>query len=250
MDSAMIERGLLQTIHSTTCAIGYVTVPLERYMRDATRPFFKIVGTGFQVAADRVMTNRHVVVGLLQAQSSFGFDDGQRVVLFVRASTPGRWRLHCSRIVTMGFVVNPDTDIGLVEFVPPPVAGFDAVQPLPFQDEMRFDIGEPIAICGYAYGHEVLQNEGKVYRWGPVLQQGYVSALSPFENTNRPSELLLDTRVAPGMSGAGIVRPADGTVIGILHSMLESTLAIALPLNSSRLEALTKSHDDLKRQAG
>jgi len=217
----MIEPELIRAMHSTTCAIGYVTVSLERFVRDTTKPYFKVVGTGFQVATDRLMTNRHVIAGLLEAQSSLGFDDRQCVVLLVRASTPGRWKIHCSRIVSLGYAAHPDADVGLVEFVRPPAKGFDDVQPLPLQAEMKYQVGEPIAVCGYAYGHEMLQKDGRVYRWGPILQQGYVSAISPFENTDRPSELLLDARVAPGMSGAAVIRPAGGKVIGILHSMLE-----------------------------
>jgi hypothetical protein len=79
----------------------------------------------------------------------------------------------------------------------------------------------------------MLQRDGKVYRWGPVVQQGHVSAVSPFDGVPDgylPSEVLLDIRISGGMSGSPILRPADGRVVGIVHSTWEATTALGLPL--------------------
>lgn len=82
----------------------------------------------------------------------------------------------------------------------------------------------------------MLHKRGEVYRWGPVIQFGYVSALSPFDTAEQPTELLLDIRAASGMSGAPVYSPAHDVVVGILHSGFEATTALALPLTVSAME--------------
>jgi hypothetical protein len=76
-----------------------------------------------------------------------------------------------------------------------------------------------------------------------LIQQGHISAISPYENTQRPTELMLDVRVAPGMSDAPVVRPSDGRLIGIVHSTVEATTAIAFPLHEGKLSQILQAHD-------
>lgn len=245
----MIDAEFISNVRNGTCAVGYVTVPLERFIVDPRQPFFKVIGTGFLVTINRVMTNRHVIQGLISEQANFGFLDEQRVLMFVQPTKPGRWQIHMAGILEMGYVRNTNIDVGFIEFKRPVTQEFDSVKPLPLQSQMSFRIAEPVAICGYPFGHAMLQKDGKVYRWGPVLQQGYISAISPFDNTNQPNELLLDIRIAGGMSGAAVLRPTYGTVIGIVHSAWEATTAIALPLDSPRLNRLIQDYDTQREQA-
>lgn len=110
------------------------------------------------------------------------------------------------------------------------------IDPLVFEDSYALRVTEEVAVCGYPYGEAMLQRDRKVYRWGPVVQQGHVSAVSPFDgvpDNYLPNELLLDVRIAGGMSGGPILRPRDGRVVGIVHSTWESTTALGLPLIAS-----------------
>ena len=68
----MIERQVLSRITHGICAVGYLTVPLERYNEDTAQPYFKVVGTGFLVRPTVVMTNRHVIEGLAEKQADLG----------------------------------------------------------------------------------------------------------------------------------------------------------------------------------
>ena len=117
------------------------------------------------------------------------------------------------------------------------------MKPLSFHAEFDYQVTQAIGLCGYPYGYSMLQKDGKVYRWGPVVQQGFISAISPFDTTTSPDELLLDVRVAEGMSGAPIFSPTDGIVIGIVHSGWEATTALGLPFTISVVESWLKKHD-------
>jgi hypothetical protein len=81
----------------------------------------------------------------------------------------------------------------------------------------------------------MLQRNRRVYRWGPVVQQGHISAISPFDNASRPEEMLLDVRVAGGMSGAPIFLPDDAAVVGIITSTWEATTAVGIPITQEVL---------------
>ncbi len=100
----------------------------------------------------------------------------------------------------------------------------------------------------YILTHHMLQKKdgSRVYRWGPVLQQGYISAVSPFEKANPPNEILLDARIAGGMSGAPVFRPSDGTVIGIVYEAWEATTALALPLDTQIVQNFLQQYDSQK----
>ena len=244
----MINSEIFRKIRSRICAIGYTTVSNEIMLKDPTKPFFKVVGTGFLVAPELVMTNRHVVEGLLLEQSEFGFPDDQYKLMFVHPTKPTRWQVDFCGVTRMGHVTNADIDIGMIEFTRPATKEFDKITPIEFQSGFSYEISESIALCGYPYGHSMLQRDGKVYRWGPILQQGFISAISPFENTGKPNELLLDIRIAGGMSGSPLVRSSDGKVIGIVHSAWEFTTALALPLNQEMFSDLLRQYHEQKEK--
>jgi hypothetical protein len=240
----MIERDVLYRIRSGICAIGYCTVPIPEYAKDPSRPFFKVLGTAFVVREAVAITNRHVLQGLLDNQQDMGFPDDQRALMFVYPAPENLWQITVATIRALGFLMQRELDVGFVDFVPSAGPEFQQVQPLAVQVEPRFNVSEPIAVCGYPYGHAMLQRDRKVFRWGPVVQQGYLSAISPYDTSATPSEILLDVRSAPGMSGAPIFRPGSGTVIGLLHSGWEATTALGLPLTMASLQAWLKLHDE------
>ena len=229
----MIQPQILSRIRQGICAVGYLTVPLARYNQDATQPYFKVVGTGFLVRSVVVMTNRHVIEGLAERQADLGFPDAQQMLLFVTVGEGARLRPVVRMIRSTFTADNPDFDVGFIQFQREPVEHFQGIEPLALDNAYSLRVSEEVAVCGYPYGEAMLQRGGKVYRWGPVVQQGHVSAVSPFDGVPQeflPTELLLDVRIAGGMSGGPIVRPGDGRVVGIVHSTWESTTALGLPL--------------------
>jgi V8-like Glu-specific endopeptidase len=245
-----MNHDIVTQLQVSTCAVGYCTVPIQQYVADTNKPFFNVVGTGFMVANELVMTNRHVIQGLLEMQADIGFPDDQRVLLFVQPTTPGRWKIHVVGILTMGMVTHAEVDVGMISIVHPTAEAFGEVMPLAAQTEVAYQVAEPVAICGYPFGSDMLQRENRVYRWGPVLQQGHISAISPFTNTNKPLELLLDIRIAGGMSGSAVARSSDGKVIGIVHSAWKDTTAVAFPLNASKVAQLIADYEAQKPNAG
>jgi S1-C subfamily serine protease len=81
------------------------------------------------------------------------------------------------------------------------------------------------------------------FRWGPVVQQGYISAISPFDSSEIPEEILLDVRTAKGMSGAPVFRPHNGEVIGIHYAVIEATTAFGIPLTQGMVESGLSEYD-------
>jgi len=239
----MLPSNTISALHNATCAVGYITVSHPRFLEDVKKPYFKVLGTAFLVREGLVMTNRHVIQALLAQQEDLGITDEQRILMFVYPKKPGLWNITIAIIKAMGHILNRDVDVGLISFAPPEDPEFAKVRPLAPQKNPPSRVTEEIAICGYPFGHAMLQKDGKVYRWGPLIQQGHISAISPYENTQHPTELMLDVRIAPGMSGAPVVRPSDSALIGIVHSTWEATAAVAFPLDERTLTDILASHD-------
>jgi len=126
-------------------------------------------------------------------------------------------------------------------------AHFQHISPLEISASPELRVTEEVAVCGYPYGTAMLKKNAEVYRWGPVIQRGFISAISPFDTTDAPDEILLDVRTASGMSGAPIFRPLNGEVIGIHHSGWEATTALGLPLTQDKLSAWLGWHDQNRK---
>lgn len=242
----MIAEEILFKVRNGICAIGYLTVPFQSYLNDPQSPYFKVVGTGFMVRETTIMTNRHVIEGLVDSQHEFGFPDDQRVIVFVAPRSENRIQIVIRKIREPISLTESLLDVGFIEFSIGDKDQFEAISPLSIQDNWLLTVTEPIAVYGYPYGHSMLQRDNRVYRWGPVVQQGYISAVSPFDTISIPDEILLDVRVADGMSGAPIFRPRDGSVIGILHSGWEATTAQGLPLTKQRILEWLRNYDDAR----
>lgn len=93
--------------------------------------------------------------------------------------------------------------------------------PLAVADTFDFGVSEHIAAFGYPHG-STLSEKGGTLRFGPLLQQGWVSGLSPYEGAPSIDELLLDIRADEGMSGSPIFSAQTGTVVAILQSGVRS----------------------------
>jgi V8-like Glu-specific endopeptidase len=239
----MIDPGILARVRNGVCAVGYLSVPLVEYERRSDSPFFQVVGTGFLVRNTTVMTNRHVIEGLVSEQSRLGFPLSQMFLSFVVPGQSGGLRNTVRMIRHYGVVSDDRIDVGFVEFKIVQHLHFEGIAPLEFLDTLNLRVSEEIAVYGYPYGTAMLERDGSVYRWGPVVQQGWISGISPFETASSPDEILLDVRTAGGMSGAPIFRPGDGRVIGIHHSGWEATTALGQPIDRAHLVAWLSEYD-------
>src|SRR5262249_20745186 len=76
-------------------------------------------------------------------------------------------------------------------------------------------VGEKIGLCGYAHGSLLVTRGNRIDRVGPLLQEGIVSALSPFD-VRHPDRVLLDLVTGPAASGSPIFRYETGDVLGFL----------------------------------
>lgn len=239
----MISRETISGVRSGVCAIGYLTVPLTTYRRNLTSPYFQVIGTGFLVRESTAMTNRHVIEGLMEEQADLGFPDSQFFISFVAPHETSDLQITVRMIRGFASLANTELDVGFLEFQRKPVKQFKNIHPLTFAEEWDLRVTERVAVCGYPYGNAMLELDGKVYRWGPVVQQGHISALSPFDTLDIPNEILLDVRTADGMSGAPIFRPDTGEVVGIHHSGIEATTAFGLPLTRRVVESWLSEYD-------
>lgn len=217
-------------------------------MKDPNSPFFHVVGTGFLVRLTTVITNRHVIEGLFESQANLDFPSSQFFLSFIVPD--GRGGLRNTLRMIRHFATLDSPDIGFVEFHIVHEKHFEGINPLYLATATTFKLTEEVAVCGYPYGTAMLKHGPKIYRWGPVIQQGSISAISPFYGAENPDEILLDVRTAAGMSGAPIFRPSTGEVIGIHYAGWEATTALGLPLIQSDVDKWLVSFDQKIKDSG
>jgi hypothetical protein len=238
----MLDKSIISKVTNGVCAVGYLSVPLTEYRKNVHSPFFHVIGTGFLVRPTTAITNRHVIEGLFESQADLGFPSSQFFISFIVSDGKGSFRNTVRMIRHFATLDTPD--IGFVEFHIVHETHFEDIHPLPLAPAFDFKLTEEVAICGYPYGTAMLKRDTKIYRWGPVIQQGSISAISPFDGAANPDEILLDVRTAGGMSGAPIFRPSSGEVIGIHYAGWEATTALGLPLTKSGVDTWLALFDE------
>ena len=222
----MINKKLIKQVTNGVCAVGFLSVPLTEYLKVPRAPYFQVVGTGFLVRPTTAITNRHVIQGLFSQQANLGFPSTQFFLSFIVPDGKGNFR---NTVRMIRHFASLDTlDVGFVEFKIVYEEHFKDIHPLKLASKIDFKLTEKVAVCGYPYGSAILKRDSKIYRWGPVFQQGSISAISPFDGATEPDEILLDVRTAGGMSGSPIFRPKTGEVIGIHYAGIEATTAFGL----------------------
>ncbi len=239
----MISPEVISQVRNGVCAVGYLSVPLTEYLPNLWSPLFQVIGTGFLIRPTTVITNRHVIEAVLESQANLGFPSSQLFLSFVGTDENDNLRNTVRRIRHFAALENAAPDIGFVEFAVIYPHHFEGIEPLRIAKSPDYRVTEEIAVCGYPYGTEMLKRGTKVYRWGPVIQQGSISAVSPFDTSSSPDEILLDVRTARGMSGGPIFRPSSGEVVGIHYSGREATTAFGLPLTESQVAGWLEVYD-------
>jgi len=244
----MIKPEIVTRVRNGVCAVGYLSVPLEEYLQNTQSPFFQVIGTGFLVRETTVITNRHVIEGLIEEQANFGFPSSQFFLSFVAPFGTPDLQVTVRMIQHFAALADVSLDVGFLEFNLVHKEHFRNISPLDITTSLELNVTEEVAVCGYPYGDEMLKKNAKIYRWGPVIQRGSISAISPFDTTEAPDEILLDVRTAEGMSGAPIFRPSNGEVIGIHHSGWEATTALGLPLTRDKVSAWLSRYDQERNE--
>jgi V8-like Glu-specific endopeptidase len=206
------------------------------------------VGTGFLVREGVVMTNRHVIDDLNRAVEPKKLPESEMFLLFIVFRAIGKLQqlaITPRKIRATYTVRDGRLDIGFIRFNVVHPQHFHDVEPVELDDPASIRVSEEIAVFGYPHGNALLEKDGRVNRWGPVVQQGWISGISPYESFGPPEEFLLDVRVAHGISGAPVFRPRTGTVCGVLHSGIGTrrdnadvaltTTAFAQPISDTSL---------------
>lgn len=233
-----MDPDIVKKIRCSVCAVGYLKVPMEQHKIDASNPDFFIVGTGFLVADNLIMTNKHVLEDVYKLEDQKGVPKEQFLVSFVypQKNKEPNWQL-CYTGITKSFIPNEADrpDIGFIEFSRDKTTNdFNQCKPVIFDDLQNINIGDPVAMWGYPTGTALLQpslgynQNQKLCRIGPVLQQGYISAGTPFEVEQGTLEFLLDIRTYNGMSGSPVFNPTTGKVIGIHYKSNKLTTSVAV----------------------
>jgi S1-C subfamily serine protease len=231
----MINKQILDRLRHAVCAVGYLRAPLPDYSKDAeVAGLFEVVGTGFLVRDEIVLTNRHVVDDLEREQRNHAIPDSQLFVMFyfLREADRLKQLRKTPRLIRAKYCLRDrNLDVAFLRFKKVNPDHFTEAQPVTIADPASVLVSETIAVLGYPHGRDLLEKDGRVSRYGPVLQQGWISGISPYERFGEPNEFLLDLRVAHGISGAPVFQPETGAVCGVLHSGTAPT--------SERGEALT-----------
>lgn len=241
----MIDVDIVKKIRSSVCSIGYLTVPMEQHRLDPTNPDFNILGTGFLITDNLVLTNRHVLESLFEAVDSQDIPAEQHLISFVypRTDNEPNWQISYTTI-TNSIIPDGDdkVDIGFIEFSREKTTeDFKQCKPVEFDDLSMVNIGDKVAMWGYPEGtalllpsfkYEPYKSSEKLCRVGPVLQQGYISAGTPFEVEPNTHEFLLDIRTFNGMSGSPVFNPKTGKVIGMHYKGNKSTTSVAVALSN------------------
>lgn len=191
----MIDRAILERLRHGVYAIGYLREPLASARPHTVAGWLTVVGTGFLVRKETAITNRHVLDALESETKREGVPDTQRFLLFVvvrggrvyTSSTPGQVVARDEVAITPRQVRSayplrsPDVDVAFIEFAEVCPQDFSRIEPVELDDPRSISVSESIAVYGYPHGNTLLEKrDGRVHRWGPVLQQGWISGIAPW----------------------------------------------------------------------
>jgi hypothetical protein len=239
-----INKDAFAGLRRRVCAIGVLKVSVEEYIKDPQEPKFKIFGTGFLIGPLLVLTNRHVLQNITAYIEKESLPKNRRHVAFLR---PDGFNVAQSfhEFEKMAVMTEPHNfDVGLISFRATEDDPIRAVTPVVVPDSFSFEVGDPIGVYGYAFGEGLLKREvgerEMIYRFGPILQQGYISGIAPFDHSQHIERVLLDVRTARGMSGSPVFDPRTGCVHALHTSGIEDTVAFGIPISSGIVTRLVE----------
>jgi S1-C subfamily serine protease len=243
----VIDEDILNPIRYGVCGIGYFPIPQEEFAKgDLRTNYLEIVGSGFLVRENIIITNRHVIDNLVKIKEKFPSDRFQ--IQFVYPNEKG----YCAtfaRFRKASFLFKPQPDIGFIETIEP----INVCKPLPIiENSSILRVSQEIGVVGYPYGTDLLidtlkfkENDQRILnRLGPILHLGIISAIAPFEKAGSISQILIDVRSARGMSGGPVFDVNSGKTIGILYSGVTDLLENVIPIDRQKIINWLKLHDE------
>lgn len=244
----MIPIEVIKKISLSTCSVLYMQQKHEDILHgikpgDISPDIKKeVLATGFLIRDNIVLTNRHVISLIFDDYQKKGHHDNWYVG-FTHPTGQDGWTETIRRIKDCFVFVPPgekgDLDAGLFSFVRNhgEIEGCKAVE---FGNLEDVFVGNDIAICGFPLGNEAMVNPSLgIFRFGPVVHQGIISAISPFDTGDPRSNttFLTDLNSAEGMSGSPVFIPSTGRVIGLHYAGSKGTLGFALPIDQRRVDS-------------
>ena len=247
----MINLDILPSIRTAVCAVGYLAVTLEDYLKNPyERDHFRVKGTGFLIRENTVITNRHVIQAIRNDLIDRRIPDDRRITQFVFPGEGAGWHTSFCGVEFASTVDDKWLDVGFMDITRQPNPAFAQCQPLTINDDPEgIFMGQKVAILGYPEGNDLFINRSfdsqLIYRFGPVLQQGYISAVAPYDKPPH-SRILADIRTFGGMSGSPVFQAETGIVLGLHEDSNKETTAFSLPLLKLELDEWLEKHDALR----
>ncbi|MCH8226020.1 MAG: trypsin-like peptidase domain-containing protein, partial [Chloroflexi bacterium] len=135
-------------------------------------------------------------------------------------------------------------DVGLISFNHRP-GELEQCTPVEFGELGDIVVGKAIAICGFPFGNVWLTEAPGVWRFGPVVHHGMISAVSPYDTAEirDVTTFLTDLNSANGMSGSPVFLLDSGRVIGLHYAGEVGTLGCAVPVDDLRVEAWVRIYE-------
>ncbi|MDP8218797.1 MAG: serine protease [Candidatus Theseobacter exili] len=240
----VIPEDVIKKMKLSTCSVLFMPVKHEEIKGLELRktipfPETRVIGTGFLVRDNIILTNRHVVEVILQYQKKYGHHDNW----YIQFAYPDgdNWSETFRQIKSLFVLVDPHGgrfDVGLLTFNRNQNE-MKGCKPLEFGALSSISVGIDIALSGFPFGNEILNNsQFGILRSGAVIHEGIISGIAPHDNT-APRDItmfLCDLNSAPGMSGAPVFIPGNGKTIGLFYAGVPGILGHAIPIDKKRVD--------------
>jgi hypothetical protein len=241
----MISTDVVAKIRPSTCAVVRLKRPHEELVPspsgDISLPDSDVIATGFLIRRDLVLTNRHVVQEIVTA-SKKAKSLKHWYVLFTYPIPGGKLSQTYRRLTNVFAFVEPSggdrLDAGILAFNRSDDFAESHCPPVQFAELSSIAVGVEIGICGFPLGNAVTSRAPAVTRFGPLIHEGIISGLAPFDVRNPRGIItfLTDLNTAGGMSGSPVFLRSDGNVLGLHFAGAAGTLGCAIPIDRARVE--------------
>lgn len=216
------------------CAVGYLTGSVDDFNRDRFSWLFRILGSGFLISDDTVMTCRHVIENR-NDEKGIPIPAASKGVMFLDLNQvkPVFLQINQSRIVPKpGYPGFADWDVGFLQIDPSQFAASHQFAAVKTSPASHLAIRRRVGSLGYLLGNDLLSREPdedgifntpQNWRLGPILLQGCLSAVVPHDAfpPSQYEDLLLQMTSERYMSGAPVFDPETGDLIGMVRANVE-----------------------------
>jgi S1-C subfamily serine protease len=245
----MIPIDVIRRVRLATCAVHrfdqkFTDIVAGKAVGDPVHRMTSVRATAFLVRDTVLLTNRHVVLEIAREHVQSGNHDHWCVeFLYPQADGKG-WHQTFRKITAMFALIDPagsDTlDVGMLT-----IDQMKDVAPAELGSLDDVVTGTDVAICGYPLGDELLIKNG-LFRFGPVVHAGIISAVAPYD-IEKPRSLtafLTNISTAPGMSGSPVFLADTGRVVGLHYAGVEGVLGCEVPVDEDRVVGWIRTFEE------